>query len=1020
MAVINSSSYNGAYYQFYYTTSKYSQGVTQISWQFYSTGRTSSPTMYYSHYTLSASIGAGSLYSGSLPSASKTSNSSISFYPSGTSYGGYNRVNISGTFYIKHNTSGNASVNISITSGIGGVNNNNANGSGTISLSGNPPYTNVTKPTSVSVSPTIAKPGQTITVKWSGAQAGTNNPITGYRIAASQNAYPSSGATIVHDKTVSATTSSYNFTVPSNLARGSKIQFEVQTKSSHNTTTLSESPGAVYTINSLPTAPTVSVDKTVVPSAGGKVTFTVTAGGDSENQTRTLYYSTTSSGTKTQIISPWEKRIEDTSTFYFYTYDGLEYSTARSVTITKNTKPEISNFSVNGTSYTYNNINFQDNFNITAKATKTGTFNFTLQNITNNTIYNVGINTTGNITNYGVLSKWSFAPGTRYKFKVVFNDGIENSETLESEEFQIPATTSVGNIYNQHGNTNITNTNGDFYQKIRVYIPYDSYIEKNPTTLTAQYKTGSTNNSSVSNISYVHNNTDTYCDITVPSNLDSGVAYTFTINIGRGGLIRTYTFSKNRTRQFSGGSITGLSGEFKPFTNKTEASFSIPAPNYFIINNKYDFYNYNLGNSSTEPNYSAITITFSYNGKIYSYKCNNNSDDNFKIQELPTTDDTISFSLKANVWYTIAEKLELSDILGKQQINASIKITNLFGTVFTYNSTLTLNMQEKSDVSLTSVKLGNTTLNENSTSIREGQSLSWNYTVNSYNKQTVTLDIYILRKDSKTIPNTNAVGWEFYKTTTFSIRGNRDSTTKKINQTGSIILDKLSEISESKYIFFKAVLTDSFSQTTTSSVKAVGASNRHITPIINIKSYSYEQSNTTGQGKIKLTYQITDNGGGRIGLTGTNLKTELDKSLVIEKTDSTENGELYAQSSTILPNNTNINEVTIQIDNFTQTVIHIQLKAKTRLDLDGTNEQYDKTYISPVIVIYNINPTVALRYQHLGINTETFANDTVVAIAPGKQGARKKIVFASTQKENIYMDIMTGNINNFIIDGGEW
>ena len=997
MAVINSGAFNDGdgnrYFQFYYTTSKYSQGVTRVDWSFKScyTGNTSGRSIYCD-CALTASIGSGSLYSGDLPSYSQ--GWTYTSFNNGASYAGgaSHYVNKSGTFYIKHNTSGNASVSIYIDANIystaGGQ-----DGSGTISLTGNPPYTNITKPTSVSVNVSIAKPGDTITVSWSGASAGTNNPISSYYVAASYDAYPSSGATVVLSKTIttSSGSGSATFTVPNN--RGKKLQFEVQARGSYNNTTLAESPGAICTINSLPAAPNVSTNKNVIPSNGGVINFTVTAGADAQAaQTKTLYYSTSASGTKKVFTSPLSVSLTSAATYYFWTYDGLEYSdTYTSKTISKNTKPTVSIDSTNNISSEYNNISYISNLKLNGSSNKTVTYKWTLNN--NNII--TSISNTKNID----IKPWEYGvkPGDSYYLKLEVDDGIETS-SLTTIRYNIPATVSVLNNYNQLANNNIANTNGDFYDNIRVLLPIDTYhINAKTVNIATNYGI----------INYDKNTG--YCDITSLASLEKEKEYNFNITINVDGLERTYTFKKKKTSIFDGGVINGLSSisVFKP----NNIMFNIKSPDGFVNNQNYNFYNYNLGNSTTSNNYSAFKIKFKYNNKVSQQILSNNSGANFKIDP-STTNDTIYFSLSSNVWNTIINDLGIIDSLNNINVQTVLEITNLFGATISYTGNLTLNM--KGDISLSNfiAKIGTTTLSSSSTSIREGQTITWNYNFNTYNKQKITSEIYIYRNDSKEAPSSSAE-WLLYSTATQEINGTRASNnliSQAITQTF-----KIKEIKESKYIFFKVKIIDYFGQVIESSIYSAGISNRHIPAKITITESKYNKEDN----KISIKYKIDDNGGKLINNTN-NLNTSLSNSISIVKTNSSELGTLGTPSPTILnPNNTTIQSITIPITNFTSPVLNLNLIIKTRLTLDGTSTTYDKTTTIPLL-IYNANPTVALRSNYLGINTKDFTIEEgkgVVIISPSSN--RDKVIFQGTSG-NVVIDIEEQTITGIIIDGGTW
>ena len=995
MAVINSGAFNDGpgdrFFQFYYTTSKYSQGITKVDWSFKScySGGTSGRSIYC-NCALSASIGSGSLYSGDLPAYSQ--GWTYTSFNNGASYSGgaSHYVNKSGTFYIKHNTSGNASVNIYIDANIY-YTTGNQDGSGTISLTGNPPYTNVTKPTSVTVSASIAKPGDTITVSWSGASAGTNNAIKNYRVVGSYDAYPSSGATWQYDTTTTST--SATFTLPNSSYRGTKVQFEVQVIGTYNTTTLAESPGAICTVNSLPAAPSVSVDKSIIPSKGGTVNFTVTAGADSQSsQTKTLYYSTSATGTKKAFTSPLSQSLTDVATYYFWTYDGLEYSsTYTSKSISINTKPTVSINSTNNISSKYNNISYISNLKLKGSSNKKVSYKWTLNN--NNIITQIGV--TQNID----IKPWKYGvkPGDSYYLKLEVDDGIETS-SLTTVNYNIPATVSILNSYNQLANNNIANTNGDFYDEIRALLPIDTYHENAKTiNLTTNY--GVVN----------YNKTMGYCDISSLSNLEKEKEYSFNITINADGLERTYTFKKKKTSIFDGGVINGLNSisVFKP----NSIMFNIKSPDGFVNNQNYNFYNYNLGNSTTSNNYSAFKIKFKYNNKESQQILSDNSGANFKIDSI-TTNDTIYFSLSPNVWNTVINDLGIIDSLNNINVQTVLEITNLFGATSSYTGNLTLNM--KGDISLSNfiAKIGTTTLSSSSTSIREGQTITWNYNFNTYNKQKITSEIYIYRSDSKEAPSSSAA-WLLYSTATQEINGARASDnliSQAITQTF-----KIKEINESKYIFFKVKVVDYFGQIIESAIYSAGISNRHIPAKITVTESKYNKEDN----KISIKYKIDDNGGKLINNTN-NLSTSLSNSISIVKTNSSELGTLGTPSPAILnPNNTTIQSITVPITNFTSPVLNLNLIIKTRLTLDGTDATYDKTTTIPLL-IYNANPTVALRSNYLGINTKDFTieeGEGVVIISPSSN--RDKVIFRGTSG-NVVIDIEEQTITGIIIDGGTW
>ena len=1026
MATIRGGSYDSAHFEFNYSTSKYSAGVTKITWSFYSTGKTTSNSACwkYCSYRLSASITAGSLYSGSLPSASQTSWRPRSFIKQ-TTWDGKSAVYNSGTFYIKHNSSGKASVKINISASIYYSNSGNGNGSGTISLSGNYPYTDCGAPTSVTCSTSIGKPGQNITVSWSGAKAGTSNSIQSYTVF---YAYGSTPTTSSSYKTVSTKATSGSTTIPISSSRGVVTYVKVRTNGSASgyNSAISSASGSCTT-NSLPNSPSFTVSRgSILPSTGGSITYNVTAGSDSNSsQTKTLYYSRNNGTTKTKFTSPLTLNYSGAQgeIFYthFYTYDGLEYSNGIGTTATINTKPTCS-LSVSTTKYNYNNSTYDGTFNLTATTNKDiKTFYYYI--IINGNSKSLGSNSTGTLT-VNPFSQGA-TPGSSFYFQVRVNDGIEYSNYATSSTYTIPTTFNISTsnrIYNRHNSSNVANTNGDFYQNIRVYLPYDEYLN-NPSSVTATYQSGTGSAYSVSSINYVngtatdYNNSTTYCDIIVPNNLDSHGTYNFTINITKSGLTRTYTFSKTRTYSFSGGSISGLD-TIKPFTNTIVANPNIPAPVGFIENLTYQLEDFNLGDS-----YSVIKFAILYNNQSSTpIDCVGPTETgDFQINTPEeTAAETIYFTVGKDIWYNAAKELNLLDIiLTTTTVTVQISITNLFGVTVRYNQNITFNFQELSTISNFITKLGDTMLTSSNSLIREGQTFNWNYDITTYNPQTITSRVFIYRSDTNTTPNLDDPNWSLYTQNNLTISGNRNEITRQYNQTGNISF-VIPQLAISKYIYFKIICTDIYNQTFSSTIAAAGASNKHISPNITVTGYSFEQGTEAGQGTITINYSVIDNGGELISSSTSNLNPTLENSIQVNKADETEEGDLTLTSSSIFDINNNTGIITLNITNFTQTAIHLYLTVKTRLTLDGTISTFDKIFNSAPFVIYNINPTMSFRYQHIGINSVHFENDTVLVISPGAKGVRDMIYLEGVEGKIPTININSGEINDFIIDGGEW
>ena len=893
-------------------------------------------------------------------------------------------------------------------------------------------YTACSAPTSVSCSTSIGTPGQSITVSWSGAKAGTNNTIQSYTVF---YAYGSTPTTSSSYKTVSTKATSGSTTIPISSSRGVVTYVKVRTNGSAGASyysSLSTVTGTCTT-NSLPKASSYTMSgSSTLPSTGGSITYTVTAGSDADSgQTRTLYYSRNNGTTKTKFTNPLTLSFSgdegEQFPVTFYTYDGLEYSGGNTHYITINTKPTINLNVTNKSRYHYNGTAFTEEYTLNTTTNKSVNYYYYI--VVNGTSYLVSSKDTDSL----VVRAFQYVqPGDSYYFRVRGNDGVEYSDYATSSTYTAPATyTSITRHYNQLNNSNITYSNGDFYDKIRVYLPTDSYSRLNATTTSATYQIGTGTSSAVSSITYTPSTTDNvgyssssyYCDITIPTSLSPGQTYTFTITIKTGSFIRTYTFTKRRTYSFPGGNISGSLNDgtiSNPFSNPPTISFNIPAPANFINNSTYDYYNFNLSSASLEGT-SDIRLRLTYNNKHQDYFIGGD----FLTVVTPTSDDTMIFNLPGSTWTYLLKSSNLKDeivnALNSITIQASLRITNLFGVVSIYTSNFTFNPKESTTINSLTTKLGTTTLSSSSTSIREGQTFNWTYIIEGYNAQTYTALIQIYRSTNATTPTGGS--WINYKSKTFSSSsGDRNGSDLTITTTETDSYT-IPQLSESKYIFFRLQLTDSYNQTVTSGAVAAGASNRHIAPSITITGYNYTKGSSDDTGTISITYTINDNGADRIsGTSTTNNLMSLTNSVQIIGATTEENNKIISRGGTTLSNTNNSSATTTAtVDNFTESNIQVYVRFKTRLSLDSSISTYDKTFDSVILTIYNINPTIAVRKQYLGINSTAFEDDRVIVIAAGEQGVRKKMVIETEQVgKETYIDITTGEMFDFIIDGGSW
>ena len=91
---------------------------------------------------------------------------------------------------------------------------------------------------------------------------------------------------------------------------------------------------------------------------------------------------------------------------------------------------------------------------------------------------------------------------------------------------------------------------------------------------------------------------------------------------------------------------------------------------------------------------------------------------------------------------------------------------------------------------------------------------------------------------------------------------------------------------------------------------------------------------------------------------------------------------------------------------------------KNGLVITNVKKSYSKS-----VVVYNITPTISPRSNHLGINYHDFeelpnnGTDTVLAIG---QTSDRHVLYFVTNDRISKIDIRTGDIDNFVLDGGTW
>lgn len=356
-----SGKYDGAHFLFSWTGKKMTTpGQTKIDWAIYRKGRTTSLYWYSNGYNIE--IFANGIVKKTLTRTWQSATDRPLKEEDDSFRDSKNFVVASGSFIAVHDVNGKATIKVNFetiqiysSTNIGGQ-------SKTFSLDTNYPYTNCKAPTTFSAlvkntnRGTIKPDGkESIHLSWDGASGGIENPIKGYNIYCRITA--AGTAPTFKDTPILATLSEdatwYDVTQESlkemmqqiglEEVRGQKIVFGINAYGIENYGSDMKVANAMI-VNSLPGAPLIQnwAEENIVASTTETVAFNVTPGKDAQsNQELGIYYRTSPMDNYRVYTSETVEIVQRENSFEFVTFDGLEYGEATIVKIIKNSKPEI-------------------------------------------------------------------------------------------------------------------------------------------------------------------------------------------------------------------------------------------------------------------------------------------------------------------------------------------------------------------------------------------------------------------------------------------------------------------------------------------------------------------------------------------------------------------------------------------------------------------------------------------------------------------------------------------------------
>ena len=877
-------------------------------------------------------------------------------------------------------------------------------------------WTNCTAPSRVSsTSSSVITPG-TLSVNWTEGTSGVDNAIKNYTVywlvSSTSGQLPTtswySGKEVISGL-------SYSIPIPENY-RGQYISVKVQSNATYNSPISNDYISR--SVNSLPNSPSTSFTSKTIPSTQASVTITNISPGNLNfgSKSGSVYWARTSDGNR-EVVSG--KEITDNTLgdleqgsskyYYFWTYDGLEYSSSPTiVTITKNIKPTIT---VDITS-SKNSIVKVENSEI-SNVLETIKFNVTAQNkacyYTLKILRGVGadektlytLKSDSYLSGSGNSDTPSFnirslglSEGDFY-FHFACNDFIESGDSIIKDNngvyYYSPSLPTFSNntTYNQFSESKVPGTNStDFYQKLRfISSHYDSYLYDNGI-----FRLDTSSNETISYTVSKSTSSENppkkiFYDVTITSDLVSGQTYDFFPTLQMAGLTSSALISRRRTPALDPTPSSGSILYIKPFTdgwNKAEdkpatSSKKISISKGSFVGGTLDNSFYNYYNIDKNSKWWKSEILISDNQKI-------------DISTLPKKDSISGDYYERNFSITNSTFFDKipSGVSKTGTLTCALKntITNRFGqTISKQSSIVTLDFNENPEIINISKTANNTDY------LYENGTLQLEYKYRTYSKNKISYSYLINRNDGNGV------------VTYGDIRTNEDLT-PPVFGTGRLLSEivniKIGEITSSGPCLFNIRFYDGNSTSYDTKFNISCKRIRFVNPTISFEKATYNKEGTNSY-SVNCQYFISD--------YGYDLKQLNDKIFSINKEILT----LNLSKESVTPST---GDAVFHLD---KEIIDFEIG---RLTLTTTiiynGHPITKISTSNDLIIYGITPTIAYRQNHLGINTSTIQNDSILTVAPT---SGRKIIYLQKygSTDTFKINLATGALEGFTfnIDCGE-
>lgn len=1027
------------------TTKTSTPGITKVDWSLHKDGREGkgSPSWIYTHGYLDITS------ANTMSPATISYNSGLLKSGTGTpscSFANPKEVVTSGSFNISHGTDGKASFDVKLNVAIYYYTTFHELTT-TVTLEGddiNYPYTDCSKPTSVAANATngYVKPGGFVNVSWRGATGGIQNNIARYAIyyRITQAGAKPSEVTYTGKVTADAAATSCNVTIPSTATRGYKIVFGVvaEGEQGHDYDSEITYSGEIK-VNYLPSPPSVSVDgsnvtEKILPSTRqNDVHFSVTSGSDNdgESQTLTVHYATSSTGTKQKItngtLDSAVPAKNAQKTLYFYTYDGLEYSAARAVTIKRNPTPTIdiidngprliSTNSAGDADYVVAPA-FQITMNETFGDSNELTYEISYRQVSQ-TDYSTMVGSAVILANGNfIIPDVRFAlqeegvdlfeDGCYYKIKFTRDDGVE-SVVKETSEYYVTEIPKILKIINNHSDIPIDTSSlgeGKFFDdKIRIIIDrdegfdnYSLFFLSGQATMVGKY----------------FNDDETRLDFTFQGNNGRGDSDRFDLGLSYNtgystAILPEEEYSRIEKMSFS---ITSTNNKMTPFTND---SLTLNFNNLNFSLGLEDFYIY--GMDAQCPILYGIIGGGEVEGVI----------EDLSIQSSSVNDVSIWFK---NLFGLLPASLDKNK---SSEIKFYFRAQNKFGTTVYAETTAIADFRETPTLKTYGLNVyGQNIYADDFKYLKEGMELRLDLQIESYNTD-VWAQLLINRNDGKGFVTfvENIQESLFYLTKESSPEQPLPGQPCVYTVNGQLIKE-IPEIRQEDYnvqfaLLFSSAAGQSKQVTLSYEGKNTVKAKRHVPGVVNVSSMRYTKFGATTSegytGRVDFNYVFGDPGIIDDDYTTLTITmTSRNVSLPDVPDNWIPNKDPYVYINNLAMNGTSdISWASNETEGYrdfelkTDAVfVRLEVTIKNTFLVETTKTAYCTAYL-----IYNMLPTIAYRKNHVGINRTDFTNFDDAVMLIGEHEGRDKVYFASAARTT-FIDLNLGTLNNFIIRGGTW